>query len=352
VKSYQFRNRFNDFGPGRIITLLPPWPFFKGEQQMSQRVKRTGLAALFIVIVILVTLALGFFIMRTAKAQAPRSYHSGWQLVRETANEDGASFAAVYDITGVSSTIANSQFADKDTSTVVKGGAFYVPPASTEWGDGTSPGNKWMFVFCGEARNGGDDTFSFNLIGWAKNNGMLQNICEGSATLGTAAVIVFPDGGDALAPTFNETGVTYTHATKTFTDTSDTGSFDGAVAGMIVRVTGSNLTSEMATITTVTDANIIICSGVTSTNNNTDSTVQGPVHFWADTISLDEQSKWPNYNGTLGLPGVAVHNSADNEVAILNVDLAGIEWIQFVVYDADGATGEEAGNVTVYGRRY
>jgi len=47
-----------------------------------------------------------------------------------------------------------------------------------------------------------------------------------------------------------------------------------------------------------------------------------------------------------------VINNADNEVANLVVDLTGLEWIQFVIYDADAETGEEAGNISVYGRRY
>ncbi len=83
------------------------------------------------------------------------------------------------------------------------------------------------------------------------------------------------------------------------------------------------------------------------TEPNGDSITNG---LWADTISLDEQTKWPNYDGSLGTPGVSVHNSTDNEVALLYVNLAGIEWIDFVTYDVAGTA--EATSLGVYGRRY
>ena len=71
--------------------------------------------------------------------------------------------------------------------------------------------------------------------------------------------------------------------------------------------------------------------------------------WWADTITLDEESKWPKTIGDTN--GVGVYNSGDNEVALLVVDTAGIEWIQFVFYDCNGS-GTEANDVTVYGRRF
>lgn len=83
------------------------------------------------------------------------------------------------------------------------------------------------------------------------------------------------------------------------------------------------------------------------TEPNGDSIDSG---LWADTIVLDEQTKWPRYDGTLGDPGVGVYNSGDNEVGILVVDLTGLEWIEFVTYDVGG--GAEATSLGVYGRRY
>ncbi len=64
--------------------------------------------------------------------------------------------------------------------------------------------------------------------------------------------------------------------------------------------------------------------------------------FWADTISLDETSKWPS---------VGVYNASGNdEVAILLVDMTGLEWVDFVTYDVAGSA--EASTLGVYGRRY
>lgn len=63
--------------------------------------------------------------------------------------------------------------------------------------------------------------------------------------------------------------------------------------------------------------------------------------FWCDTINLDDETLWPE---------IGEYNSGNNEIGILAVDLTGLEWIQFIVYDASG--GAEAVNITVYGRRY
>lgn len=62
---------------------------------------------------------------------------------------------------------------------------------------------------------------------------------------------------------------------------------------------------------------------------------------WADTVNLDETTKWP---------GVAVYNSGDNEVCMLVVDTTGLEYVYPYIYDAAGSS--EAAAVAVYGRRY
>ncbi len=62
---------------------------------------------------------------------------------------------------------------------------------------------------------------------------------------------------------------------------------------------------------------------------------------WADTIVLDETTKWPS---------VAVYNSGDNEVCILVADMTGLEYVYPFIYDAAGTA--EASAVAVYGRRY
>lgn len=281
---------------------------------------------------------------RDAKAAPVDSYHSSWHLVRETANQDGDTFAAVYALAGI-----ESNFASKDTSSVANGGAFRISSRNVAGPDeGWSAGQTWELMFCGENRNDVDDTFSFNVIGWNKTNGPLQVICEGNGVLGTQSVVVFPDGGDALGPLISATGVTYDDsggAQDNYFSQTDIGV--GVVAGMQAYVTGTNITTGFYQVTIVTDDDNIKIA-VTATDDNTDSTVQIAPSMWADTITLDEVTKWPKFQGDL--PGVGIYNSGDNEIAILQIQNPP-EYMQVVVYDADGATGEEAGNITVYGRR-
>jgi len=288
--------------------------------------------------VLIVSLVLVILPLRAAPLD---TYHGSWKLIRETADEDGETFAAVYNLT----TAGN--YANKDSSTVANGGPYHIRSYAGS-GDGTefqSSGGAWMFALCGKNYNDTDDTFSFNIIGWSRVNGMLQTIAEGDCVLGTQAVIAYPDdGADALGELVSETGVSYDHtggAEDTYF-TVDNEGFDGAVAGMLAYVTGTNITSGYYQVTTVTDTNNVKIA-VTATDDNTDSTVQINPAFWVDTINLDETTKWPS---------VAVYNSGDNEVAFIVVDMTGLEWVQFVVYAADAATNEEAGDVTVYGRLY
>jgi len=306
------------------------------------RVLLAGLLLLSMVVL----LAVGPFV---SWAEPLDTYHQGWSLVRETANEDGANFAAVYDLTGGAGT---SNFAGKDTSNVANGGPFHIRP--TGYPIPVSAGSRWQFAICGEARNGADDTFSFDIVGWATTNGMLQKIVEGDGVLGTQTVVTYPDdGATAIGGIASVTGVTYDHTgngggEQLFTDTDDVGAFDGAVAGMMAYVTGTNITSGITEIGTVTDANNMLIA-VTATDDATDATIDFPVAYWADTIALDATTKWPKAQGDLA--GINVYNSGANQIAIVEVQTAGLEWLQFVVYDADGATGEQAGNITVYGRR-
>ena len=267
------------------------------------------------------------------------TYQSSMHLIRAAADEDGATFAAVYNLT------TDGSFASKDSNSVANGGPFKIPtmkPVAGR-GEGFTPGASWLISMCGKNYNNTDDTFSFNLIGWGKNNGPLQVLCEGDAVLGTQAVITYPGGTDAVGELVNMTGVTYDHsggAEETYFSKTDVGL--NVVAGMMAYVTGTNITSGYYQVTVVTDDDNIKIA-VTATDDNTDSTVQINPSMWADTINLDETTKWP---------GVSVFNSGDNEIAMLRVDTTGLEWIQLVVYDADAATGEQAGDIACYGRRY
>ncbi len=181
-------------------------------------------------------------------------YHSKWLLIRDTSGEDAATFAAC-----IALATNEGDFANLPDS------AYQIQSAGAGEGphEGYSAGDRWMFAFCGtDAEN---ETFSFNLVCWARANGMAQVICEGNGILGTQDVVLYPD------------------------------------------------------------------DDATATNA-----------FWADTLTLDETTKWPT---------VAVYNAGgDNEVAILVADLCGAEYVYPFIYDAGG--GSEATSITVFGRPY
>jgi len=211
------------------------------------------------VILLMAMLAGSLICLIPAKAEPLHTYHSSWHLIRETADEDGANFAAVY----ASATTMN--FANKDSSSVANGGPFrIVPQKSGNDAEGYSRGAAWDIAICGgDADN---DTFSFSLVGWSRINGMLQVIGEGTGILGAQAVVLYPD--------------------------------------------------DSATATNI---------------------------FWADTIVLSSTTKWNT---------IRILNSGANQVAIIHIDMAGLEWVQLVIYDADGTTGIEAGDITSFGKRY
>lgn len=221
------------------------------------------IAAIFLVIAVIFGPYL-WVKVKEAKADTLETHHSSWSLVRETATEDGATFAAVYDLAG-----AEGDFASKDSSTMVSGGPFHITAVgkNRDAPEGYSPGAAWVFAIAAGAFN--DDTFSFTMVGWAKINGPAQVICEGDGIVGTQDVVLYPD--------------------------------DGAAA---------------------TDPNI----------------------FWADTINIDTSTDWP---GNIG-----VFNSGNNRLCFIAMDLTGLEWIQFVFYDAASGQAGEADPITVFGRRY
>lgn len=299
------------------------------------------------------------FLCEITSAAPVDQYHSSWHLVRESADEDGATFAVVYDLTGVDQTIAGN-FASKNTASVINGGAFKITSVDAGLGanEGYSAGTKWMFVISAKnfdvgADNIIDNTLGFHIVGWSKINGMLQVIAEGDCVIGTQAVIIYPDGGDAVGEGISMTEVTYTLGTETF---SKTGIGIGVGAGDIVYVTGSNLTNGYYAVTSRTD-DTVVCTGISSSGGNTDSTLDTNPAFWVDTITLDETTKWTSKidgsGSSTGNKGILeVINSAANEVCAIVVDLTGIEWVQFVVYEADATNTGEAGAVSVYGRRY
>lgn len=161
---------------------------------MINRIGRVTAVGLIFVLLTVVLVA-GLFLDKT-KAEPLDTYHSGWHLIRETATEDGANFAAVYALA-----TSEGDFANKDSSTVLAGGPFKIPTTrSQNYGEGHSAGSRWQFAICGGISD--DDTASFNLIGWSKDNGMLQVICEGDVVLGTQDVVLYPDDSAAATGIF------------------------------------------------------------------------------------------------------------------------------------------------------
>ena len=196
------------------------------------------------------------------------TYHQGWSLVRETAAEDGATFAAVYDLAA-----NGGDFASKDSATVLLGGPFRILSKNPTQGYGvaTSPGSRWQFIIAGGAAI--NDTFSFDIVAWAKGNGPLQVIATGNGVIGTQDVVLYPD--------------------------------DAATASSV---------------------------------------------WWADTLTLDALTQWTT---TQGQPDLRLLNAGGaNQIAVIEIVTRGIEWIQFVIYDALSAQGGEADPITVFGRRY
>lgn len=215
---------------------------------------RTGRVTIAIgLILVLVAAAIVTFLpLVKVEAEPMDTHHSSWHLIRSLAAEDAADFA-----TALALATSAGDYANKLSD------AFHIRTFGAAGGgrEGYSAGGAWMFVFCGT--DAADDVFSFNLVGWAKRNGMAQVICEGNGILGTQDVVIYP-------------------------------------------------------------------GGTTATNG-----------YWADTIVLDETTKWPS---------VAVYNSGDNEVAFILVDMTGIDWVYPIIYDAAGTA--EATAIAVYGRRY
>jgi hypothetical protein len=89
----------------------------------------------------------------------------------------------------------------------------------------------------------------------------------------------------------------------------------------------------------------VICQGTgilgTQTLSSYPNGVVATNGFWADTLTVAATTKWPDTP--------IVYNSTNNEVAMLNVNLAGIRHIKFYFHDTDGTL--EADIISVFGRR-
>lgn len=203
-------------------------------------------------LIVLVFVVTCVIFIKTVLAEPLETFHASWVRVKDSAAEDGATFAATaaFDANG-------GDFGNMFTDyyQVTSRGNPRQPYTA-------SAGGAWQFAFYGT--DAANETFSFTVVGWAKGNGMAQVICEGDGVLGAMTIGTEPNG-------------------------------DAITTGL-----------------------------------------------WADTINLDETTKWPS---------VGVYNaSGDDECAILCIDLTGLEYISFVTYDVAG--GSEASTIGVYGRLY
>ena len=120
-------------------------------------------------------------------------------------------------------------------------------------------GNGPEITFTGG--NAADDTFTYKLYGWRTGTGAARLIASGVGTLGTQAVVIYPQGGAATSK------------------------------------------------------------------------------FWADTLTVTQ---------TWNLTVRSSDTAGSNGIAALTFDATGFEWFWVEITDADGVTGTEAGDVTVY----
>ena len=172
---------------------------------------------------------------------ASDTVHKGYFLLRAEANEN----AATIDLT------SEGDFAQKPS------GAIQLKARNDGEGHG---GSAIEVIFAGGSAAG--KTFTYTLYGWRRTNGPARFIATGTGTLGTQAVVKYPD-------------------------------------------TAATATSK----------------------------------FWADTLSVT--GRW--------LKAVSSSDtSGNNEVASLQYDFCGYEWLYVEIQSADGTTGSEAGSISVY----
>ena len=106
------------------------------------------------------------------------TYQSPLAVLRAEADEDAATLAACLDLT----TLGN--FANKPTTAV-----------SLHSSAPVSYANGIEIYFCGGTA--ADETFSWALYLWRSTNGPARLVAYGTGTLGTQAVIIYPQGGAA-----------------------------------------------------------------------------------------------------------------------------------------------------------
>lgn len=136
-----------------------------------------------------------------------------YRLLRTFGAEDAATLAACLDLT------AAGDFANKSAT------AFALPQEREN-----SPANAVEILFAGT--DAANETFSYGIYAYADENGPAELICTGTGTLGTQAVVKYPDTAATATNTFWADTLTATgYHIKTVTVA------DGSAANRVAKLT-------------------------------------------------------------------------------------------------------------------
>ena len=133
-----------------------------------------------------------------------------YQVLRAEANED----STVLDLT------TKGNFANMPASAV---------EMETDYSGEGSGANIMEVVFCGGSADG--KTFTYKIYAWRSANGMARMVATGAVTLGTQAVIVYPQGGAATSKFWGDT-ITITTSKWIKTVSTSDGSGNNNVASL------------------------------------------------------------------------------------------------------------------------
>lgn len=128
------------------------------------------------------------------------TFHCDVRLLRAEANENTSSI----DLT------SEGDFASKSSAAV----RFGTRDDGTGYGD-----NIIELIFCGG--DTADDTFTYRVYVWRRRNGPARMVATGTGTLGTQAVVVYPQGGTATSKFWADT-LSVTHRWNATVTSSDT----------------------------------------------------------------------------------------------------------------------------------
>lgn len=143
------------------------------------------------------------------------TFHCDFRLLRAEANEN----ASTIDLT------SEGNFANKPSS------ATRLTARDEGIGHG---GNAVELIFCGG--DAADDTFTYTVYTWRRRNGPVRMVATGTGTLGTQAVVVYPQGGTATSKFWADT-LSVTHRWLTTVASTDT-SGNNEIASLVFDMCG------------------------------------------------------------------------------------------------------------------